>query len=71
VKAWERRRERELSDQASDMLNHCLIHGVKISGRKPKHSDFMPQKKRSSKGQANLVKAMAQIAAIQSQKKNK
>jgi len=53
------------------MLNHCLIHGVKISGRKPKHSDFMPQKRKSTKGQANLVKAMAQIAAIQAQKTKK
>jgi len=53
------------------MLNHCLIHGVKINGRKPRHDDFIPTKKRSTKGQVNLVKAMAQVAAIQAQKRNK
>jgi hypothetical protein len=69
--AWETKRKRELSDQASDMLIHCQIHGVKINGRKPRHEDFMPAKKRSPKAQANLLKAIAQVADIQSQKRTK
>ena len=65
------KRNRELSDQAADMLLHCQIHGVKISGRKPRFDDFMPGKKKSPKAQSNLLKAMAQVAAIQSQKQKK
>lgn len=44
-------------------LLHASINGAKINGRKPRLDDFLPQKKRTAKGQAALLKAQALVAA--------
>ena len=46
------------------MFNHCLIHGVKIQGRRPRLEDFMTAKKKTIRNGAALLKAQAQIAAV-------
>lgn len=64
--AFERKLERQITIEASNKLLHCHIHGVKIDNRKPRIEDFLPRKKTPKKGNVELSKARAQVAALQS-----
>lgn len=57
-----------MSAMASEKLLHCQIHGVKISGRKPRIADFMPSKGGIKNGSEALAFAQAQVAALRSEK---